>query len=135
MVIRRKLTSREEAARQNLKRLYEQRKRRDGITQNDVNQALGWTSSVMGQYITARLPLSPRTVAKLADYFKVYASDIDPMLAEEFKQTPESPLDLYDALERLTPEEIRKIVFDLSKVLPRKDMGALVKALVNRLVD
>ena len=135
MVIRRRLTAREEAARLNLKRIFEQRKRRDGLTQNDVNQALGWTSSVMGQYLTARLPLSPRTVAKLADYFKVYASDIDPMLAEEFKQTPENPIDLYDALERLTPEEIRKIVFDLSRVLPRKDVAALTKSLVNRLTD
>lgn len=84
MVIHRKLTEREETARLNLKRIFELEKGRRGLTQRDVNRAIGWTSSVFGQFIQGRLALSPRAIVRLAEFFKCHPADIDPELLEEF---------------------------------------------------
>jgi len=133
MVVNRKLTLREENARKNLCRIYEKAKQEEECTHQKINKALGWSNSVFGQYTTGRIPLNPRAVAKLADYFRVYPEAIDPEIGKEFKSAPENPLSVFEQLERLSQPEIRKLVFDLSKQLNKADSAVLMKALIDRL--
>ena len=135
MVIARKLNQREENARSNLKRLFEIQKQQTGLTQKDVNDAIGWTGSVFGQFLQGRLALSPRAIVKLAEHFKVYPSDIDPEMAQEYVSPPTQERDLMFELERQSDEEIRRICFQLSRQLPRKDVATLVQILAERLLD
>lgn len=135
MVINRKLTPREETARQNLVRIFQEAKARDGIKQQDVNIGCGWTGSVFGQFIQGRLALSPRSIAKLADYFKVWPADIDPEITEEFKVNTLDSQDLMSHLERLSHDEVRAVVFSLSKQLRKSDAGMLLQILADRLTS
>ena len=134
MVIHRNLTEREEAARQNLIKIFKRAKAKDGLRQQDVNNAIGWSSSVFGQFLQGRLALSPRSIAKLAEFFKVWPADIDPELSTEFKAPTTDTVNLMAHLERLCSEEIRGIVFNLSRQLPKRDAGTLLHILANRLV-
>ena len=133
MVVNRKLTQREEVARKNLNRIYEKAKAEDGCTHQKVNKALGWSNSVFGQYTTGRIPLNPRAVAKLADYFRVYPHEIDEEISREFKAPPDNPLTVLEQLERLSPAEIRGLVFDLARQLNKSDSALLLRALIDRL--
>ena len=135
MVIARKLNNREERARVNLQRLFEAEKAKSGLTQKDVNTACGWTGSVFGQFIQGRLALSPRAIVKLSEFFKCYPSDIDPEIATEFVAPPTQSRNLLHELERQSDEEIRRIVFQLSRQLPRKDVATLLQILAERLLD
>jgi hypothetical protein len=133
MVIHRQLTQREEVARQNLIRIFQEAKARDGIKQQDVNFGCGWTGSVFGQFVQGRLALSPRSIAKLAEFFKVWPADIDPELTEEFKVSALASPDIMSHLERLSPDEVRSIVFSLAKQLGKADAGVLLQLLADRL--
>lgn len=135
MVIHRKLTEREETARQNLHRIFLKEKARSGLTQRDVNRGIGWTGSVFGQFMQGRLALSPRAIVKLAEFFKCYPGDIDPQINSEFKAPPSDQRDLMHEIERQSDDEIRRIVFQLSRQLSRKDVGVLLQILADRLLD
>ena len=135
MVIARKLTEREEAARLNLQRIFETEKSKSGLTQQDVNKGCGWTGSVFGQFMQGRLALSPRAIVKLSEFFKCWPSDIDPLISAEFKSPPTDQRDLMQELQRQSDEEIRRVVFQLSRQLSRKDVGVLLQILADRLLD
>ena len=134
MVIQRKLTAREELARQNLIRIFQEAKQSTGLKQQDVNNAIGWTGSVFGQFLQGRLALSPRSIAKLADFFKVWPAQIDPELANDFKTSSLESPDIMSHLERLSRDELRAICFSLSKQLDKSDSALLLQLLADRLV-
>jgi hypothetical protein len=133
MVIQRKLTAREEIARQNLIRIFQEAKNSTGLKQQDVNHGIGWTGSVFGQFIQGRLALSPRSISKLAEFFKVWPADIDPELANDFKVSSLDSPDIMSHLERLSPDEVRAICFSLSKQLQKSDVALLLQLLADRL--
>jgi hypothetical protein len=85
MSINRKLDHREEQARLNLTRIWTEKYKETRLIQMDVNDALGWSPSVFGQYLQGRLALHPRATAKLARFFEVRPEVIDPGLVYEFQ--------------------------------------------------
>ena len=65
---------------QNLKRVWEQKKRERGITQITAAKELGWTQGALSQYLNDLTELSPAAIIKLANYLEVSAETIDPSL-------------------------------------------------------
>ena len=131
MVVRRELTSREENARQNLKRIYQARKHQDRITQKDVSKWMGWSHSVFGQYITGRIPLNAKAVIKLAKYFNVYASDIDPLLDDEII-AKRGVVNLIQEATLLDPAIKADLCTSLAKTLPRNQKWELLQELLHQ---
>ncbi len=65
---------------QNLKRIWQQKKRERGITQITAAKELGWTQGALSQYLNNLTELSPAAIIKLANYLEVSAETIDPTL-------------------------------------------------------
>lgn len=67
---------------QNLKRIWEQKKRERGITQVTAARDLGWTQGALSQYLNNLTELSPGAIIKMANYLEVSAAEIDPSIYE-----------------------------------------------------
>lgn len=65
---------------QNLKRIWEQKKRERGITQVTAAKDLGWTQGALSQYLNNLTELSPGAIIKMANYLEVSAAEIDPSI-------------------------------------------------------
>jgi len=63
---------------QNLRRIWEERKRSLEINQSEAAKALGWTQGAFSQYLNNITELHDEAVAKLANFLKVDPHEIDP---------------------------------------------------------
>ncbi len=135
MSSRRELTDHEKRVALKAKQLWLEKKRRDKTTQMEANKALGWSPSVFGQYISGRMAMGPKAVAKLADYLGVSPYEIDPDLAKDFVPPPSDMVSVEDSLSRMSVPEINRLVSELSRRLPEKDKLRLVALLVDRLLS
>lgn len=73
---RRPLTEREQRRAARAKAFWLEKKRRERLTQDDANTALGWSPSTFGQYINGRIPMNLEATLKIAEYLGVSPADI-----------------------------------------------------------
>lgn len=73
---RRQLTDLERARAAQAKKLWLEKKKRDRVTQEDANSALGWSPSTFGQYINGVIPLNLEAALKISAYLGVSIADI-----------------------------------------------------------
>ena len=62
----------------NLRRIWESKKRELNVTQADAAQKLGWTQGAFSQYLNNITELSPQAVIKLANFLEIDPELIDP---------------------------------------------------------
>ena len=130
---RRELTAREKAVAARAKALWQAKKQMERVTQNDANKALGWTTSVFGQYINGMMPIGMEALVKLAQYLNVSPYELDPGLAKEFVAPPEDMVELEESLRLLSEREINRLIRELSSRLPPQDLVSLVEILLDRI--
>jgi len=69
-----------EMAANNLRRIWESKKRELNVTQADAAQKLGWTQGAFSQYLNNITELSPQAVIKLANFLEIDPELIDPSI-------------------------------------------------------
>jgi transcriptional regulator with XRE-family HTH domain len=72
-------------ATQNLRAIWDRRKRELGITQVEAAKALGLTQGALSQYLNGTIKLAPPAIIKLARYLEVEPSEIDPDIDSNMK--------------------------------------------------
>ncbi|MCG8381815.1 MAG: helix-turn-helix domain-containing protein [Gammaproteobacteria bacterium] len=65
----------------NLKAIFHQAKRRNGITQKDISKVTGIDQPNISQHMNCKRPMSAGTVIKYAQFFGCYPGEIDQRLA------------------------------------------------------
>lgn len=79
MTKRRPLTTREKFAQQQLRAIWQAKKKSLDLTQEKAAHQLGWSSQgTVGQYLLGRVPLNTDALLKFAKLLEVKPSDIDP---------------------------------------------------------
>ncbi|WP_116364434.1 helix-turn-helix domain-containing protein [Parahaliea mediterranea] len=73
---RRELTESEKRRAAKAKAVWLEKKKRDGLTQDDANNALGWSPSTFGQYINGRIPMNLTALLMIADYLGVSPQEL-----------------------------------------------------------
>lgn len=63
---------------ENLRRIWDIKKREMDITQVEAAAKLDWTQGAFSQYLNDITEMSPQTIIKLANFLEVPPSDIDP---------------------------------------------------------
>lgn len=107
---------------------------RPELTQANASLELGWTHSVLGQYINARVACGPKAVFKLAEYFSVTPYDLDPGLKNEFAAPPDVN-DLRATLSKMDSEDALKIIHLLARKLPTSELLGAIEALAGLAAD
>lgn len=130
---RRELTSKELLIAATAKRLWLAKKQSEKVTQADANGALGWTTSVFGQYINGNMPMSADAVTKLAKYLSVSPYEIDPSLADKFPVPPEELADIEGSLSLMSEREIISLMKRLSERLSPRESKTLIEILLDRM--
>lgn len=69
-----------EAALNNLQHVWKTKKRIERVTQTQAAAELGWTQSAFSQYLNGTTALNPTAIIKLAKYFNMHPTDIDPSI-------------------------------------------------------
>ena len=76
--MRRELDAREREAAQNIKRLWNEKRIREDVTETEAAKALGWSQSMFAHYKNGRQPAGVHAIVKLAEYFGCKPTDIRP---------------------------------------------------------
>ncbi len=132
---RRKLTDKEQKIAARIHSLWLAKKEREGVTQRDMAKELGWTVGTAGQYMLGRIPLNANAISRFAKYLGVSPYDIDPSLAESFIVPPDDLIDVEKQLEAMAPDDLRRLIGDLSRRLPQQDLLRLVALLADRATE
>ena len=132
---RRQLTEAEKKTANRIYNLWLAKKERDGVTQRDMAKEIGWTVGTAGQYMLGRIPLNAKAVSKFAKYLGVSPYDLDPSLADAFISPPEDLISIEQQLEAMAPNDLRRLIGDLSRKLPQQDLLRLVSLLTDRAID
>ncbi|WP_460803446.1 helix-turn-helix domain-containing protein [Microbulbifer agarilyticus] len=139
MTKRRPLTAREKIAQQNLRAIWQAKKKALDLTQERAAHQLGWSSQgTVGQYLLGRVPLNTDALLKFAGILHVSPTDIDPdfqwggmvttpsilenietAAKARFQGAPEAPLQ-----EAEIPRHVRDLV---DAILKRARDGSLTK--------
>lgn len=127
MVKRRELTAEELQVAQRAKSLWLEKKRSEGLTQEDANNALGWSQSAFGQYINGRIPFNLEALIKISGFLGVRPADLDPKIHDLLVD------DDAEAIKLGTADDMRAIIDDLSGQLNALDRLALISVLVDQL--
>lgn len=112
---RRTLTEEEELWRSNVKRIYNERKKTLGLTQEKLAEECGWKSQgTIAQYFTGGRPLNTDAKIKLAWALKVPVTDIDPnMTATVNRDAPQTASDFMEIhkndLAKMDPIDLIKL--------------------------
>ena len=132
---RRKLTDKEQKIAARIHSLWLAKKEREGVTQRDMAKELGWTVGTAGQYMLGRIPLNANAISRFAKYLGVSPYDIDPSLAENFIVPPDDLIDVEQQLKAMAPDDLRRLIGDLSRRLPQQDLLRLVALLADRATE
>ena len=132
---RRKLTEKEQKIAARVHSLWLAKKEREGVTQRDMAKELGWTVGTAGQYMLGRIPLNANAISRFAKYLGVSPYEIDPSLAENFIVPPDDLIDVEKQLEAMAPDDLRRLIGDLSRRLPQQDLLRLVALLADRATE
>lgn len=77
---------------ENLKRIWNIRKREMDITQVEAAEKLNWTQGAFSQYLNAITEMSPQTIIKLANFLDVDPIEIDPDIDKSLPDVTTYPI-------------------------------------------
>lgn len=115
MTEKRKLTEKEESWRQNVKRIYDERKKTLGLTQEKLAEKCGWKSQgTVAQYFGGARVLSTDAKLKFAWALSVPVTDIDPEMEIVKKEDkPQTPSEFMErnaqAIDQMSPNDLIKL--------------------------
>ena len=105
------------------------------MTLQDASRAIGWSDSVLGQYLNANIPMGIEAIAKVAGYLNISPYELDPELAKDLPAQPEDVQALEQSLSLLTEMELERLMRKLAARLPPKDVSRLMEVFLSRLND
>lgn len=118
----RNLTPRQQRVGKNLRMHWQRHKADTRMTQSEASKALGWTHSVLGQYLTGHVACGPTAIFKIAELIGVTPYDIDPELRGEFTPPAEDLHDLRSALSKMTRQEKQRVILTVARKLGKDDL-------------
>ena len=118
----RNLTPRQQRVAQNLRIHWQRHKADTRMTQSEASKALGWTHSVLGQYLTGHVACGPNAIFKIAELIGVTPYDLDPELRGEFTPPAEDLHDLRSALSKMTRQEKQRVILTVARKLGKDDL-------------
>jgi len=122
---RRPLTAEEKTWCDNLKRVYNEKKKELGLTQEKLAELCGWKSQgSVAQYFTGRIPLNTDAKIKLAWALKVPVSEIDPTMKAVKTTGAYSAKDFMmqhaDAFEKMSEKDLLKLAGMIEQYVDKK---------------
>ena len=91
------------------------------MTQAEASQALGWTHSVLGQYLTGHVACGHEAIFKIAELLKVTPFDLDPELRGVFTPPTEDLHDFKSGLCKMTRVERYEVIMTIAKTFSKDD--------------
>lgn len=123
---RRPLTSEEEVWRENLRAIYNRKKKDLGLTQEKLADLCGWnTQATVSSYMNGRIPLNTDAKLKFAEVLQVSVSEIDPEMGASFseKPAPTSAAEFFeqygDYLENLPMKEQMRVIGRIEAIVDK----------------
>lgn len=135
MARKRPMSPRQSAVATRAKALFNAKKVADGVTLFEASREIGWSDSVLGQYLNANIPMGFEAIAKVAKYLGVSPYELDPDLSDDLPIVPEDLQSLDSALAMLSEPELVRLVKKLSSRLSAKDVSRLMEVLLDRLSE
>ena len=131
----RNLTARQQRVATNL-RFYWQRYKTDmKATQSEASKALGWSHSVLGQYLNGHVACGPTAIFKIAELIGVTPYDLDPELRGEFTPPAEDLNDLRASLAKMTRIEKKRTIKTVARQLQKDDVIEVASDLLALAID
>lgn len=129
----RQMTDQDKNASIRLKRIWDEKKKALGLTQEKAADALGFnTQGAVSQYLNGKVPLNTDTVIKFAKLLRVIPEDIKPELADLLcyvRETNNDSLNLVPE-QPISPQEMAML--KLINQLPKSERTQLHEALEDR---
>ena len=135
MARKRPMSPRQFAVATRAKQLFNTKKHAEGVTLFEASRDIGWSDSVLGQYLNANIPMGFEAIAKIAKYLNVSPYELDPDLSDDLPIVPEDLQSLDAALAMLSEQELVRLVKKLSSRLSAKDVSRLMEVLLDRLSE
>lgn len=129
------MTLRQQEVARRSKLAFKEKQAIEKMTLQDASRAIGWSDSVLGQYLNANIPMGIEAIARVANYLNVSAYELDPDLAKELPAQPEDVQALENSLALLSEMELERLMRKLATRLPAKDVSRLMEIFLSRLND
>jgi transcriptional regulator with XRE-family HTH domain len=133
MARKRPMSYRQELVARRAKEAFRKKQAAEKMTLQEASRAIGWSDSVLGQYLNANIPMGIEAVARVANYLNVSPYELDPELAEALPAQPEDVQSLEKSLSLLSEAELSRLMKKLVSRLPAKDVSRLMTVLLDRL--
>ena len=131
----RNLTERQQNTVKNLRFHWQRYKTETKTTQAEASKELGWSHSVLGQYVNGHVACGPTAIFKIAELIGVTPYDIDPELRGEFTPPAEDLHDLRTALSKMTRQEKARVIMTVARKLGREDLLQVTNVLLALAID
>ena len=131
----RNLSARQKTVVSNLRFHWQRFKSETKTTQAEASKALGWSHSVLGQYINGHVACGPTAIFKIAELIGTTPYDIDPDLRGEFTPPAEDLHDLRTALSKMTRQEKARVIMTVARKLGREDLLQTANDLLALAID
>ena len=118
----RNLTPRQQRVAQNIRLHWLRHKADTRMTQAEASKALGWTHSVLGQYLNGNVACGPTAIFKIAELIGCTPFDIDEELRGQFTPPAEDLHDLRAALSKMTRQEKQRVILTVARKLGKDDL-------------
>ena len=129
------MSPRQQEVARKAKMVFKAKQATEKMTLQDASRAIGWSDSVLGQYLNANIPMGIEAIAKVANYLNVSPYELDPDLALELPAQPEDVQSLEQSLSLLSEMELERLMRKLAARLPPKDVSRLMEIFLSRLND
>jgi transcriptional regulator with XRE-family HTH domain len=132
MINRRSLTDDELIMSKNLRRIWDKKKDKLGLTQEKAGYQFGCTQGAIGHYLNGKIPLNLRAQLKFAQILQVNATDINPRVdflignLSELSQDAINVAHSYDQLPPHFQSEIKEFIESNLKWARKRSVPKLV---------
>ena len=83
------MSPRQQEVARKAKLVFKSKQAVEKMTLQDASRAIGWSDSVLGQYLNANIPMGIEAIAKVAGYLNISPYELDPELAKDLPAQPE----------------------------------------------
>ena len=135
MARQRPMSPRQQEVARKAKMAFKAKQAIEKMTLQDASRAIGWSDSVLGQYLNANIPMGIEAIAKVANYLNMSPYELDPELAKDLPAQPEDVQALEQSLSLLSEMELERLMRKLAARLPPKDVSRLMEIFLSRLND
>jgi len=141
--MRKTLTEKQILWADNLRNIWDRKKKELGLTQEKAGHLLGWTQGGVGHYLNKKTPLNTDAKIKFAKLLQVDVTEIDPDFSFELNEASEinEPQKSYNARMQLNKEQIsllKEIIHNIERkkfVLTSEQKARLVAGVFSSCVN